>query len=449
MNAAQYFQRNFMVNDLGHLVIGGCDVVELAKTYGTPLYILDEQLIRANCRQYADTLAELYPDFEVIYASKAFLTKALCGLLHQEGLGLDVVSGGELYTALEAGFPPERIYFHGNNKSHEELTLALRHQVGHIMVDNLMELETLIQLAKETGTRPRVIFRLTPGVEAHTHAYDQTGQLDSKFGMDIQQGTALQAVKIALGCPQLQLEGFHAHIGSQIFEVAPYEATIEILGEFMAMVREKTGFLASTLDLGGGLGIKYNKNEMPMPIPEVMKRIAQKVRATMGALNYPLPRLILEPGRSIIGDAGTTLYTIGTIKEIPGIRKYVAVDGGMADNPRVALYQAVYEAVIANKMNAQLSETVTIAGKCCETGDILIRDLPVAPPEPGDLLAVLATGAYNYSMASNYNRLPRPAVVLVASGRAELIVARETYAQLVQNDLIPERLKIAAGTIAR
>ncbi|NLW56958.1 MAG: diaminopimelate decarboxylase [Firmicutes bacterium] len=449
MIAAQYFQRNFTINDLGHLEIGGCDVVDLAKTYGTPLYVLDEQQIRANCRQYVDTLAQLYPDFEVVYAGKAFLTKAFCGLLYQERLGLDVVSGGELYTALQAGFPPERLYFHGNNKSREELLFALRHQVGHIMIDNLMELETLIQLAKETGTRPRVMFRLTPGVEAETHAYDQTGQDDSKFGLEIKEGTALKAVKLALQSPQLRLVGFHAHIGSQILEIAPYEATIGVLGEFLATVREKTGFLAPTLDLGGGLGIRYNKHEVPPPIREVVTRIVQKVRETLGALDYPLPRLILEPGRSIVGDAGTTLYTIGNIKEIPGIRKYVVVDGGMTDNPRVALYQAVYEAVIANKMNEQLTEEVTIAGKCCETGDMLIWDLLTAPPAPGDILAVLATGAYNYSMASNYNRLPRPAVVLVASGRADLIVARETFEQLVQNDLIPERLKISAQTIAQ
>lgn len=449
MIAAQFFQRDFVLNHLGHLEIGGCDVVDLVNAYGTPLYVLDEQQIRANCRSYSDTLAQLYPDSEVVYAGKAFLTQAFCGLLYQEGLSLDVVSGGELYTALQAGFPPERLYFHGNNKSREELLSALRNQVGHIMVDSLMELETLIQLAIETRTRPRVMFRLTPGIHAHTHTYDQTGQEDSKFGMGIKNGTALKAVKLALQSPQLKLVGFHAHIGSQIFEVAPYEATIKVMGEFLAEVREKTGFLAETLDLGGGFGIRYNKDEVPPPIREVVTRIVQKAQETLTALKYPLPRLILEPGRSIIGDAGTTLYTVGNLKEIPGIRKYVAVDGGMTDNPRVALYQTVYDAVVANKMNEQLTEVATITGKCCESGDMLVWDLPIASPEPGDILAVFATGAYNYSMASNYNRLPRPAVVLVASGQADLIVARETFDQLIQNDLIPKRLMVSSETIAK
>lgn len=449
MTPSELLQREFSINDKGHLEIGGCDTVDLAKNFGTPLYVMDESKIRENCRDYMESIRKVYPDSEVVYAGKAFLTKAICCLIYQEGLGLDVVSGGELYTALHAGFPPERIYFHGNNKSREELLFALRNGVGQIIVDSLMELETLIQLAHETKTRPRVILRLNPGIEAHTHTYNQTGQEDSKFGMGINNGVALQAVKQALSSPQLKLLGFHSHIGSQIFEIAPFEAAIKVIGKFLLKVRKATGYTAQVLDLGGGLGVRYNKDDRPVPIREAVFRIGQVVKDNLTAINYPLPRLILEPGRSIVGTAGTTLYTIGNIKDLPGIRKYVAVDGGMADNPRVALYQAVYEAVIANKMEEHLTEVATITGKCCESGDMLVWDMPIASPNSGDILAIFSTGAYNYSMASNYNRIPRPAVILVADGQADLIIARETYEQLVQNDLIPQRLRVNPKIIAK
>lgn len=320
--------------------------------------------------------------------------------------------------------------------------MALKNGVGRIMVDSLMELETLIQLAMETRTQPQIMLRLKPGVVAHTHTYAQTGQEDSKFGMGINDGVAMKAVKIALASPHLKLLGFHSHIGSQIFEVAPFKATVDVLTAFMAEIRTQTGFVAQVLDLGGGFGIGHNKQEKPRALREIVAEIGRYARERLTALQYPLPRLVLEPGRSIIGPAGTTIYTVGNIKRIPGVRTYLAVDGGMTDNPRVALYQAVYEGALANKMNAPLTEVVTVTGKCCESGDMLIWDLPLAVPEPGDLLAVFDTGAYNYSMASNYNRLPRPAVVLVRAGEAELIVRRETYEQLVQNDLMPERLRV-------
>ncbi|NLM38216.1 MAG: diaminopimelate decarboxylase [Firmicutes bacterium] len=442
MLARECFERDLTINSSGHLEIGGCDVVELAKAFGTPLYVLDEAKIRANCRAYHEALKGAYPNYELVYAGKAFLTQAMCGLVYQEGLGLDVVSGGELYTALGAGFPAARINFHGNNKSRAELVMALKNGVGRIMVDNLMELETLIQLARETKTQPQVIFRLKPGVTAHTHTYTQTGQEDSKFGMGLNDGIALQAVQIALASPQLKLAGFHCHIGSQIFGVEPFKAAVEVLTAFMAEVRTQTGFIAQVLDLGGGIGIAHNKQEKPRSLLEIVSSIGRYARERLTALQYPLPLLVLEPGRSIVGPAGTTIYTVGNIKRIPGVRTYLAVDGGMTDNPRVALYQAVYEGALANKMNEPLTEVATVTGKCCESGDMLIWDLPLAPPEPGDLLAVFDTGAYNYSMASNYNRLPRPAVVLVADGEAELIVCRETYEQLIQNDLVPERLKV-------
>jgi len=430
---------HFQINSQGHLEVSGCDTVELAKKFGTPLYVLDETRIRQNCRDYVAGLAEAYPETQVCYAGKAFLCRAICCLVEQEGLGLDVVSGGELFTALKAGFPPEKIYFHGNNKSREELALALENGMGYLVVDGLYELELLRELLGGTGKRQRVLLRLAPGVEAHTHVYIQTGQEDSKFGLAINGGQALRAVKTVLESPYLELAGFHAHIGSQIFDLTSYEVAAGILGRFMVEVRRETGFIAKVLNLGGGLGIRYTREDKPLPVREAAKRTGQMVREVFAALDYPWPKLVLEPGRSIVGDAGVTLYTIGNIKTIPGIRRYVMVDGGMADNPRVALYQAVYEAVVANKAGRPAGEVVTVAGKACESGDILIRDIPLAAPEPGDILAVFATGAYTYSMASNYNRLPRPAVVLAANGQGELIVARETYEQIVANDLLPPR----------
>lgn len=430
----------FRITPQGHLEVSGCDTIELVKRFGTPLYVLDEARIRRNCRDYVAGLAEAYPETQVCYAGKAFLCRAVCCLIQQEGLGLDAVSGGELFTALKAGFPPDKIYFHGNNKSRQELEIALRNGVGCVVVDGFHEIELLQELVTGDERRQRVLLRIAPGVEAHTHIYARTGQEDSKFGLGINGGQALQGVKAILSCPHLELLGFHAHIGSQIFDLASYEVTAGILARFMAEVRRETGFVAKIMDLGGGLGIRYTREDNPLPVREAASRIGRVVQETFSTLDYPLPKLVLEPGRSIVGDAGITLYTIGNVKTVPGIRKYVMVDGGMADNPRVAFYQAVYEAVVANKAGKPAKEVVTVAGKCCESGDILIWDLPLAAPEPGDILAVFSTGAYNYSMASNYNRLPRPAVVLAAGGQGELIVARETYEQIVANDLIPRRL---------
>jgi len=428
---------HFRVNHRGHLEISGCDTVELAKRFKTPLYVMDENRIRQNCRDYTAGLAEVYPNARVCYAGKAFLCRAVCRLIQQEGLGLDVVSGGELFTALQAKFPPDDIFFHGNNKSREELLYALQNKVGCLVVDGFYEIELLEKLAAETGTRQQVLLRVTPGVEAHTHIYTRTGQEDSKFGLGINDGQALQGVKEILQSPHLELLGFHAHIGSQVFDLTSYELTAGIIARFMVETGRETGFIAKVLDLGGGLGIRYTAKDNLAPVREAVRRIGRAVREIFSSLDYPLPELILEPGRSIVGDAGITLYTIGNIKTIPEVRKYVMVDGGMADNPRVALYQADYEAVLANKAEEPVTEVVTVAGKCCESGDILIWDIALAAPEPEDILAVFSTGAYNYSMAGNYNRLPRPAVVLVAGGRAEVIVARETYEQLSVNDLLP------------
>jgi len=432
---------NMRINAAGHLEIAGCDTVDLAREFGTPLYVLDEEMVRFRCRAYREALAEYYPNSMVVFAGKALMTMAITRIMDEEGLGLDVVSGGELYTAYKAGFPMEKIIFHGNNKSPEELQMALEYGVGVIVVDNLLELERLNKMALQKGKKASVLFRLTPGVEAHTHSYTQTGQQDSKFGLGIRDGVARQVITHALTLPGIEVKGVHCHIGSQIFDIEPYKLAVNVMFEFLEELRTATGFEAEMLDMGGGLGIVYHEGDQPATIEECVRLIAAAAREEAGRRNYPLPKLVLEPGRSLVGEAGTTLYTVGSIKEIPGIRCYLAVDGGMADNPRVALYQAEYEGLIANKANRKREKLVTVTGKCCESGDMLIWDILVADPEPGDILAIFSTGAYNYSMASNYNRLPRPAMVLVQNGQADLIVARETYEDLITLDRIPARLR--------
>ncbi|HHW54260.1 MAG: diaminopimelate decarboxylase [bacterium] len=425
------------INEQGHLQVGDCDVVELARTFGTPLYIYDEMGIRQKCREYHRALAANYQDYKVLYASKAFSSLAICRLMEQEGLGLDVVSGGELYTALAADFPPEKIYFHGNNKSIEELNLALSAGVGYIVVDNPWELENLAQLAAGRKTRVKILLRLTPGIETHTHHYIQTGQLDSKFGISLSGGAAMEVVKRALALPEIELVGIHCHIGSQVFNSASFRFAAERMIDFMAAVKEETGHQLTVLNLGGGLGISYTENDQPDPIDTYIEGIAATVKEACANYNLPLPTLVVEPGRSLVGEAGIAVYRVGTVKEIHGVRTYASVDGGMADNPRPALYQARYQALVANKANAPREQTYTIAGKCCESGDILIQDIELPRLVPGDLIAVLSSGAYQYAMASNYNRLPRPAVITVAQGRAEIIVRRETYSDLIRCDRIP------------
>ncbi|MEW6276096.1 MAG: diaminopimelate decarboxylase [Bacillota bacterium] len=428
------------VNDRGHLEIGGCDTVELARRFGTPLYVLDEQLFRQNCRDYYAAFTQKY-GAGVIYAAKALLNLAVCRLVEEEGLGLDLVSGGELYTARQARFPMGRVYFHGNNKSPEELVLALEYKVGRIVVDNFYELELLNRLAGEKHATAEIILRLTPGIEAHTHEYIKTGQIDSKFGLVIENDQALAAVKRVLEMKKVRLHGFHCHIGSQIFELASYAHCARVMMDFVARVHQETGWLAGELNLGGGLGIYYAAGDRPPTVQEYADTLVGAVVAAAAELEIKAPRVIVEPGRSICGPAGTTLYTVGAIKDIPGVRKYVAVDGGMGDNPRPALYQARYEACVANRADQPPAEVVSIAGKCCESGDMLIWDIALPPLAPGDILAVSCTGAYNYTMAMNYNRLPRPAMVLVDGGRADLILARETYADLISHDRLPARLR--------
>ena len=423
-----------LVNGQGHLEIGGCDTVELAEQYGTPLYVMDEELLRKNCRRFRNALQQSYSHSEVIFAGKAFLVQAMARLVEEEGLGLDVVSGGELYTALKAEFPAERLYFHGNNKSKTELTEALNVDLGRIIVDSMTELEDIIALAKEKGKKAFVLLRLKPGVEAHTHEYIQTGQEDSKFGFDLED-EALAGVRLALSAPDyLELTGFHCHIGSQIFQVDPFRLAAQTMLQFMALVREKTGHVVSQLNMGGGLGIRYLSSDAPPSIETFVSNLATAVIQAAKENDFPLPELLLEPGRSICGEAGITLYRVGVIKDIPGIRRYVSVDGGMMDNIRPALYGAEYEAVLANKAHREPLEKITVAGKACESGDIIITDALLPTVEKGDLLGVFSTGAYCYSMASNYNRNPRPAVLFVRDGKARVVVRRENYEDLIALD---------------
>ncbi|KUK10735.1 MAG: Diaminopimelate decarboxylase [Clostridia bacterium 41_269] len=429
------------INDKGHLEIGGCDTVDLANEFGTPLIVYDEDYIRQMCRRFRKAFINgLNGRGDVAYAAKAFLTLAVASMIMEEGLSMDVVSGGELFTALKAGFPPERIYFHGNNKNKEELELAVKSGVGRIIVDNYYELDLLEEITSKEKKSISIMLRLTPGIEAHTHEYIKTGQEDSKFGFTLSKDIAFNAVKRVLSIPNVTLKGFHCHIGSQIFETEPFKIAAEILMEFRKRVEEELDYEVEELNLGGGFGIYYSEGDRPLEIEKYADTIKEAVYKKAEEYGLSIPKIIVEPGRSVVGPAGTTLYTVGSIKEIPGIRKYVSVDGGMADNIRPALYKAKYEAVVANKVNWELDQVVSIAGKCCESGDMLIWDIKLPKVEPGDILAVFCTGAYGYSMASNYNKLGRPAVVIVKEGRADLIVKRETYEDLIRNEVVPDRL---------
>jgi diaminopimelate decarboxylase len=419
----------------GHLHLADLDISTLAAEFGTPLYIYDEATIHNRCHAYRDALAVYYPALsEVAYAAKAFLCIAMAQLADKEGLGLDVVSGGELHVALQAGFPAARIHFHGNNKSPAELALALEAGLGRIVVDSFYELETLAHLAAERDVVANIWLRLSPDVDAHTHAYRKTGLLDSKFGFPLATGDAARAVQQAVASPHLALTGLHTHIGSQILETAPFSQTVSALLDFAAEMQSH-GLELHELSPGGGLGVPYIESDPPAPIEPYVQVVSQAVVQGCQEHGLPLPRLVLEPGRSIVGPAGVALYTVGARKEMPGLRTYVSVDGGMADNLRPALYGARYTAILANKANLPPTETVTIAGKFCESGDVLIRDVRLPRAEPGDLLAVPVSGAYNLALSNNYNQAPRPAAVLLKDGQACLILRRETYDDLVRRDL--------------
>ena len=434
---SQINREGFSLNKSGNLEFDRCELVKLAQKYGTPCYIFSENIIRRKCRQYTSAFTKRNIDFEVIYAGKAFLVKAMCHILKEEGLGLDVSSGGELYTALSARFPPDKIFFHGNNKSKVEIEFALKEKVGTMMVDSEYELDLIEQIAESLNTKVRIILRVTPGIDTHTHKYIQTGQVDSKFGINIDQVPSF--MKKVLSKEHISYNGLHFHLGSQIFDLSPYILAIKEIVKLIRKIKDLEGVDTLNLNLGGGLGVKYLESDLPPSIENFVNLMVDNVENEARKNNLMLPKILIEPGRSIVAEAGITLYTIGNIKEIPGIRKYLIVDGGMADNPRPILYEAKYEAVLVNKININLpEEVVTIAGKCCESGDILIKDLKLPLASPGDLLAVFTTGAYHYSMSSNYNRLPRPAVILVNQGKDDLMVKRETYVDIVRNDTKPE-----------
>ncbi len=419
-------------NSRGHLEIGGADTVRLASRFGTPLYVIDEKTVRNACRAYKKAFST-HRDFLPIFASKALCVKAVLRIMKEEGLGADVSTAGELYTALKAGMAPEKIYFHGNNKLSEEISYALRSGIRCFVVDNLDELALLDRLTRRTGLKAKIMFRVNPGIEAHTHEFIKTGAVDSKFGIA---GSDLKkAVSLALSCPNISLLGLHSHIGSQIFDVQPFAAEVEVLFGHMAAVKREFGIECAELNIGGGIGIAYGKKDAPPDLGRYAASVSAAIKAMSKKYSLKTPRLIVEPGRSLVGRAGVTLYTVGTVKKIPGVRTYAVVDGGMTDNPRYILYQAKYEVYKASGMKDLNTAVVTLAGRACESGDVVAKDIKLPPLVKGDIVAVASTGAYNYSMASNYNRIARPAMVIVNNGRARLAVRRETKEDIARNDL--------------
>ena len=431
-----FVSENLSVNEKGHLTAGGIDTVELAKKYGTPLYVMDEQLIRKSCRSFKSSIDKFYGGNGLVcYASKAFCCKEMCRIMKEEGIGLDVVSIGELYTAVKSGFDCDKICFHCNNKTNEELEFAVENNIGHIIVDNISELERLSAIAKAKGVTAKIMFRIKPGIDAHTHNFVKTGQIDSKFGFALETGEAFDAVKKAVESENIILRGLHCHIGSQIFDIEPFESASEVMLKFIAKIKNELGFEIKELNLGGGFGIKYLESHDPVPYETYMERVSETVHKCCKELEINLPFILIEPGRSIAGPAGITLYTVGARKEIPNIRTYVSIDGGMCDNPRYILYQSEYEAIVANKASQPRDEKVTIAGKCCESGDLIGENMPLQHAESGDIIAVCATGAYNYSMSSNYNRIPKPPVVFINNGESRIVIKKETLDDIIRNDI--------------
>jgi diaminopimelate decarboxylase len=418
------------------LYINDVSTVDLVEKFGTPLYVIDEKLTREKCNRYYRAFKANQGKNKVAYAGKAFLTLAMCQLINSEGLYLDVVSAGELYTAYKSNFPMEKIYFHGNNKTIEEIKIAIRLGIGNFVVDNVEEMKNIDSIARQENKVQSVLLRVTPGIEAHTHEYIKTGQIDSKFGFNIENNGVMKAVKQALEFPNIKLSGLHCHIGSQIFEVEPYCEEVDVMLSLIKDIKDKFSIDICELDLGGGFGIYYVEGDSPKPIEEFCSVILEKAEKKASELGIELPALVIEPGRSIIGNSGTTLYTIGSIKDIPNVRKYVSVNGGMADNIRPSLYKAKYECAIANRVYSEEKEKVTIAGKFCESGDILIKDAELAKVRIGDILAVFTTGAYGYSMASNYNKAEKPAVVFVNGSNASLVCKRQSLEDVIQGELM-------------
>lgn len=427
------------INDAGNLEIGGCDLVKLAEKYGTPLYVLDEATIRKICRDYKDAFKG-YPKVNMMYASKALCSSATSALISSEGFGFDVVSSGEIFTVYKSGANMSKVLFNGNNKSYDELSLAIELGVGRISVDNFFELSLLDEIAKSHKKVVNILLRITPGIECHTHEYIQTGHLDSKFGFDLTQID--DAVELIVNdYTNLKLHGLHAHIGSQIFEKSIYGDEIEILVKEIARLDGKFGLKLDEINIGGGLGVKYVEADYPPSTYEVAEIVIKRLYECIEKYKIDAPALFIEPGRSIISTSGVTLYTLGSSKQVPKGKTYFAVDGGMADNARPSMYQAEYDAQIANKPDYELAQTVTVAGRFCESGDILIKNIKLPEIEEGDILCVYNTGAYNYSMASNYNRVQKPAMVLVNNSQSDIIIKRESLEDLIAHDIIPDRLK--------
>jgi len=431
-----FVSENLNVNEKGHLTVGGIDTVSLAEQYGTPLYVMDEALIRSAVRRFKDSINKYYDGKGLVcYASKAFCCLEMCRVMKSEGIGLDVVSIGELYTAVKAGCDCDKMCFHGNNKTDEELRYALECGVGHIIVDNMSELIRLEKIAKEMDLKAKIMFRVKPGIDAHTHDFVRTGQIDSKFGFALETGEAFEAVKQAVSCENVILRGLHCHIGSQIFDIDPFEEAAKVMLGFIAKIKNELNYEIKELNLGGGFGIKYLNSHDPSPFETYMEQVSEVVKKYCNEYGVEQPFILIEPGRAIAAPAGITLYKVGARKEIPNIRTYVSVDGGMCDNPRYILYKSEYEAIVANKANEERSESVTIAGKCCESGDLIGEGMPLQHAESGDIIAVCATGAYNYSMSSNYNRIPKPAVVFVNNGESRIVVKKESLDDIIRNDI--------------
>ena len=429
---------NIGVNDLGHLTFAKQDTVQLAKQYGTPAYLMDEDRIRYNCRLYMDAMKEAlgegsYP----LFASKAACFKRIYEIMAEEGMAIDLVSGGEVYTALKAGFPMERSFFHGNNKTDEDIAFAMEAGVGFFIVDSHFELEAIQAEAAKRGIVQNVLLRLTPGIDPHTYEAVATGKVDSKFGVAIETGQAEVFVAAAVKCANVKVRGYHCHVGSQVFdeEGSVYTDAAKIMVAFMAEMNKKYAMEADLLNMGGGYGVRYVDSDPYVDIPANIRKVADFVKDLAAELKVPMPKILMEPGRSIVADAGMTLYTVGTVKKIPGYKNYTSIDGGMTDNPRYALYESKYTLFLANRVNEEKTFISDVVGRCCESGDIIQPAVALPEPNRGDIVAVCTTGAYNYSMASNYNRVPRPPVVMLRGGESYVAVKRETYADLLLNDI--------------
>lgn len=427
---------NLTVNEKGHLAVGGLDTAELAAEFGTPLYVLDEDVIRANCRTYVNAMHECFgPQSAPLYASKALCFKGVYPLVQSEGLCVDVVSPGEIYTALAAGFPASKMFFHGTNKTDADIEYGVKSGIGYFVVDNLNELEVLNGIAAEAGVTQKVLLRLTCGLDPHTLEAINTGKVDSQFGIPIDTGQADGFVKAALECSNIEVAGFHSHVGSQIFESDSFNRQVEILTGYAAKVRDEFGYTIKVLNIGGGFGVRYTEKDPVSDIPARIREVADHLNAALEANDFALDAVYMEPGRSIVADAGITLYQTGGVKEVKGYRNYVTVDGGMTDNPRYALYKSEYTVLNASKAGKKADYECTVAGRCCESGDRIAENICMAKPERGDIIAVLTTGAYNYAMASNYNRVPRPAMVMISDGNARLVVKRESFEDMMRNEL--------------